>query len=331
VNLARRRIQFCVIAGGLIAASPNVSAQRPERVARLGVLETTHCEPSSAMDALRDGLRNAGWVEGRNVHIDCSGAGGQIDRLPALARELVDRKPDLIVAISPQPSRAAKSATSTIPIVFIAVADPVRFGLVESLAHPGGNVTGLATAVPGGLMAKALDTLKQAVPQATRIATLVNPSNEMAAAFVSVDAPPAARQLGVTLQVLEARTPEEIERAIDIAVQQKAEALWVIGDPVLLNPPQRIPDLAARARLPAMYMFRDHVLAGGLMSYGPDVDELFRRGATYIDKILKGAKPADLPVEQPTRLFLVINLKTAKALGIAMPQLLLLRADEVIE
>ena len=331
MSLAGRRIQLCVIVGGLIAAPLSASAQQPERIARIGVLGTTHCEPGASMDALRDGLRHAGWVEGRNLRIECRGAGTQVDRLPALARELVDLKPDLIVTFSPQPSQAAKSATSTIPIVFIAVADPVRYGLVESLARPGGNVTGVATLVPGGLTGKALENLKQALPQATRIATLVNPSNEMTAAFLSVDAPPAARQLGVTLQVLEVRTPEEIERAIGMAVQHKADALLVFGDPILRDPPQRIPDLAARARLPSVYLFRDQVLAGGLMSYGPDFDELRRRGATYVDKILRGAKPGDLPVEQPTRFQLVINLKAAKALGITIPKALLVRADEVIE
>ena len=184
---------------------------------------------------------------------------------------------------------------------------------------------------PGGFIGKGLEILKQAVPQATRIATLINPSNDVATALFAVEGPTATRQLGVTLQVLEARTPDDIERAIDSAVQQRANALFVIGDPIFHNPAQRIPDLAARARLPTMFLIRDLVVAGGLMSYGPDFDELNRRGAAYVDKILKGAKPADLPVEQPTKFHLVINLKTAKALGIAIPQTLLLRADEVIQ
>ncbi len=329
-RVTSRRILLCVIAGGLIAASLNVGAQRTEKVAHIGLLCTVRCE-GAGLDALRDGLRSAGWVEGRNLQIEYRAAGGQTDRLPALAQELVDLKPDLIVASSPQPSRAAKNATSTIPIVFIAVADPVRVGLVESLARPGGNVTGVATLVPGGFMGKSLEILKQAVPKATRIAALVNPTNEVARALFPLEAPLAARQLGVQLQVLEVRTPDEIERAIDTAVREKADALLVVGDPMFHNPAQRIPDLAARAKLPAMYLVRDLVTAGGLMSYGPDFIELYRRCAVYVDKILKGAKPADLAVEQPTRFQLVINVKTAKALGITIPQSVLLRADEVIQ
>jgi putative ABC transport system substrate-binding protein len=317
------------IAAGLIAASLDVGAQRMEKVAHIGILCTVRCDGN--WDALRDGLRSAGWVESRNLQIEYRAAGGQTDRLPALAQELVDLKPDLIVASSPQPSRAAKNATSTIPIVFISVADPVRVGLVESLARPGGNVTGVATLVPGGFMGKGLELLKQAVPQATRIAVLLNPTNEVSNTLFALEGPPAARQLGVQLQVLEVRAPEGIERAIDAAVQEKADALWVVGDPIFHNPVQRVPDLVARAKLPAMYLLRELVTAGGLMSYGPDFDELFRRGAIYVDKILKGAKPADLAVEQPTKFQLVINLKTAKALGITIPQSLLLRADEVIQ
>ena len=169
------------------------------------------------------------------------------------------------------------------------------------------------------------------MPKATRIAALLNPTNEVTRAVFPLEGPPAALQLGVELQVLEVRAPDEIERAVDAAVREKADALWVVGDPIFNNPAQRIPDLAARARLPAMYLLREQVTVGGLISYGPNFDELFRRGAVYVDKILKGAKPADLPVEQPTKFYLVINLKTAKALGITIPQSLLLRADELIQ
>jgi putative ABC transport system substrate-binding protein len=325
-----RWIQLCAIAGGLITVSVNVGAQPTERVARIGLLCSVRCD-IPGYDALRDELRSAGWVEGSNLHIEYRAAGGQFERLPALAQELVALKPELIVASSPQPSRAVKNATSTIPIVFIAVADPVRVGLVESLARPGGNVTGVATLVPGGFMAKGLEVLKQAVPQTTRIAVLLNPSNDVTNALFPLEAPPAARQLGVKLQVLEVRSPEGIERAIDAAVQQHADALWVVGDPIFHNPPQRVPDLAARANLPAMYLSREVVAAGGLMSYGPDLIELNRRGAVYVDKILKGAKPGDLAVEQPTKFQLVINLRTAKALGITIPPSVLLRADEVMQ
>jgi putative tryptophan/tyrosine transport system substrate-binding protein len=329
-RVARRCIQLGVIAGGLIAVSLNVGAQRAENVARIGLLCGVRCE-SAAHDALRDGLRSAGWVEGGNLKIEYRAAGGQTDRLPALAKELVDLKPDLIVVSAPQPSLAVKNATSTIPIVFIAVADPVRVGLVESLARPGANVTGVATLVPGGFIGKQLDVLVQAVPKATRIAALLNPTNEVTRALFPLEGPPAAQRLGVQLQVLEVRAPEGIEGAIDAAVQAKADALWILGDPIFNTPAQRIPDLAARARLPAMYLVGEQVSAGGLISYGPDFVELFRRAAAYVDKILKGAKPADLAVEQPTKFELVINLKTAKALGITIPQGVLLRADEVIQ
>jgi putative ABC transport system substrate-binding protein len=327
---ASRRSLLCAVAGTLLAASLNVGAQRTERIAHIGILCTVRCE-GPAFDALRDGLRTAGWVEGGNLRVDYRAAGGKTDQLPALAQELVDLRPDLIVASAPQPSRAAKNATSTVPIVFIGVADPVRVGLVESLARPGGNVTGVATLVPGGFIAKQLDVLKQAVPKATRIAVLINPTNEVTSALFPLEGPPAARQLGVQLQMLEVRSPEGIQGAIDAAVQAKADALWILGDPIFNNPVQRIPDLAARARLPALYLLGEQVAAGGLMSYGPDFIELYRRAALYVDKVLKGAKPADLAVEQPTKFQLVINLKTAKALGITIPQSLLARADEVIQ
>jgi putative ABC transport system substrate-binding protein len=324
------RVRVCVIAVGIIATSLDVGAQRSEKVAYIGMLCSTRCE-GAGVDAFRDGLRSAGWIEGGNLRIEYRGAGGHSDRLPALAQELVDLKPDLIVASSPQPSRAAKNATSTIPIVFLAVADPVRVGLVESLARPGGNVTGMATLVPGAIIAKSLDVLTLALPKAARIAALLNPTNDVVRAIFPLEAPPAARQLGVQLQVLEARVPDDVERAIDAAVQAKADVLWVVGDPLFHNPPQRIPDLALRARLPTMYLTRELVVAGGLLSYGPDFIEPNRRGALYVDKILRGAKPSDLPVEQPTRYQLVVNLKTASALGIMLPQSVLLRADEVIQ
>lgn len=326
-----RRALILSVACALFAVSLNAGAQRTANVAHIGLLCATRCQGHPAIEALRDGLRRAGWVEGGNLQIEYRAAEGKSDRLPALAQELVDLKLNLIVAATPQPSLAAKNATSTIPIVFIAVADPVRVGLVETLARPGGNVTGLATLVPGGFLGKTLETFKQAVPKATRIAVLVNPANAVASALVAEEAPLAARQLGVQLQMLEVSKPENIERAINSAVQAKADALWVIGDPIFHFPAQLVPDLATRARLPAMYLPRDLVTAGGLMSYGPDIIEMYRRAAIYVDKILKGAKPADLPVEQPTKFELVINLKTARALGITVPQNVLLRADEVIQ
>ncbi|PYN74329.1 MAG: ABC transporter substrate-binding protein [Candidatus Rokuibacteriota bacterium] len=300
------------------------------KVARIGVLCGTRCE-GGAYDTFRAGLRDLGWVEGRNLVIESRGAGGQLDRLPELARELVALNPNLIVASGPQPSRAAKDATSVLPVVFVAVADPVRVGLVQSLARPGGNVTGVATLVPGGFMAKQLELLKEAVPRASRVATLGNPKNDVYRVTFPVEIPPTARALGLQIQILEVSEPGQLEGAIEAAVRERADALHVLGDPIFHSPPHRLPELAAKARLPAIYIIADLVRAGGLMSYGPDFTELFRRLASYVDRILRGAKPADLPVEQPTKFELVINLKTAKALGLTIPPSVLGRADQVIE
>jgi putative ABC transport system substrate-binding protein len=314
----------------LLTATLVAEAQQASKVARIGLLCATRCE-GPGLDVLRAGLRDLGWVEGRNLVIEARAAGGQLDRLPALARELIALNPDLIVASSPQPSRAAKDVTSVLPIVFVGVADPVRVGLVQSLARPGGNVTGVATLVPGGFMAKQLELLKEAVPGASRVATLGNLTNEVYRVTFPVEIPPTARALGLRLQVLEVSEPGQIEGAIEAAVRERADALHVLGDPIFHSPPNRLPELAARARLPAIYISADLVRAGGLMSYGPNFSELSRRAASYVDRILKGAKPAQLPVEQPTKFDLVINLRTAKALGLTIPPSLLLRADHVIE
>lgn len=329
-DAGRMAIALLTIASGLILAASSVAAQSIDRVAHIGLLCLSRCD-TPAFNALREGLRSTGWVEGRNLRIAFRAADGHTDRLPGLAQELVNLKPEVILAFNPQATRAVKEATATIPIVFLAVADPVGVGLVDSLARPGGNVTGLATLVPGGFMGKGLELLAQMVPKASRIAVLLNPSNEVSNRLFSLDAQPAAQQLGLQLQVFKVRTPEDIGPAIDEASKAEVHALWAPGDPIFHNPVQRIPELAARAGLPAMYLTRDFVLAGGLMSYGPDLLDLNRRAAIYVDKILKGAKPSDLPVEQPTRFHLVINLKTAKALGIQIPRSLLVRADEVIE
>jgi len=316
-----------VMAAPLAAAAQEYKAGK---VARIGLLCAMRCE-GPGLDVLRAGLRDLGWVEGRNLVIEARAAGGQLDRLPALARELIALNPDLIVASAPQPSRAAKDATSVLPVVFVGVADPVRVGLVQSLARPGGNVTGVATLVPGGFMAKQLELLKEAVPGASRVATLGNPTNDVYRVTFPVEIPPAARALGLRLQVLEVAEPGQIEGAIEAAVRERADALHVLGDPIFHSPPTRLPELAARARLPAIYISAELVRAGGLMSYGTNLPELSRRAASYVDRILKGAKPAELPVEQPTKFDLVINLRTAKALGLTIPQSLLLRADQLIE
>ena len=307
---------------------PDAQAQRTEKIVRLGIICSAKCE-GPGHDALMEGLTRLGWVEGRNLNVDIREAGGEQERLPALAAELVALKPDLIVAGAPQATRAAKDAAGAIPIVMVGVADPVGVGFVQSLARPGGTITGFTTVVPGGFGSKMLELLTQALPGATRIAALVNPKNDVVMKLFPTDVPPAAARLGVQLQVVEASSPDQLERAIDAAVRERAEGLVVYGD--FHNPPGRLPDLAARAGLPAIYLVRGATLAGGFMSYGPDFEDMYRRAAGYVDRILKGAKAGDLPIEQPTKFLLVINLKTARALGRTIPQSLLQRADEVIQ
>jgi putative ABC transport system substrate-binding protein len=284
-----------------------------------------------SLTSLEEELRQLGWIEGSTILIDRKPAGGRFERLPQLAQELVQSKPDLIIASSPQPVRAAKNATTEIPIVMLYVADPVGAGLAQSLARPGGNLTGVTTLVPGGTIAKSLQLLKELVPTARRIAVLINPSNEVTSRLVPIEAPPAAAQLGVELDMIEVREIEELAAAIARAKQQGADALDVVGDPMFHTPANRLPDLAAEARLPALYLPRALVRAGGLMSYSPDFDAIEKRGAHLVDRILRGANPAELPIEQPTNYQLVINLKTAKALGLDVPSSLLNVADEVIE
>jgi putative ABC transport system substrate-binding protein len=318
------------IAAVVLAGTLPVMAQPAGRPARVGYLCAARCE-GPVFEAFRDGLRQLGWVEPRTLVLDIRGAGGQLDRLPALARELVDLKPDVFVATAPQPVRAAKEAAGGIPVVFIAVADPVQAGLVKSLARPGGTVTGLATLVPGGFIAKQVELLKEIVPAAARLAVLTNPTNEIHRLHLPVEMPQAAQALGLRVQFWPASAAAQIEPAIEAAVRDRADILLVAGDPLFHAPADRIPALAARARLPAIYLFRDLARAGGLVAYGPDLPAMYRQAASYVDRILRGAKPADLPVEQPTKFELVVNLKAAKALGLTIPPSVLLRADEVIE
>jgi putative ABC transport system substrate-binding protein len=313
----------------ILAAVLPAAAQPAGRPARVAYLCATRC--GSDLETLREGLRQLGWVEPRTLVLEVRGADGQFDRLPALARELVDLKPDVLVASSPQPVRAAKEAAAGIPLVFVAVADPVRAGLVQSLARPGGTVTGVATLVPGGFIAKQVELLKEIVPAATRLAVLTNPTNEIHRLHLPVEMPQAARALGLRVQFWPASDAAQIEPAIEAAVRDRADILLVAGDPLFHLPAERIPGLAARARLPAIYLLRRLAHAGGLVSYGPDIPALFQRAASYVDRILRGARPADLPVEQPSKFDLVVNLKAAKALGLTIPQSVLLRADEVIQ
>jgi putative ABC transport system substrate-binding protein len=316
------------LAAGILLMPFDASAQTSAKVYRIGFLEMTPPDLRSPNRmAFYEELRKRGYVEGQNLVVEGRNAAGQPDRLPALARELVALRPDLIVASGPQPNRAVKDATSTIPIVMVAVADPIRAGLATSLARPGGNLTGVSSVVAGGIMAKMLELLHQVAPKATRIGMLVNPTNEMHRILVPLEIPEAARQLGVQIILVEARTADEIEPAINAAVSQRAEALFIHGDGVFNNTPERIPQLVARTGLPAIYFFRTQAEAGGLMSFGPDFVELSRRAASYVDRILKGEKPGDMAIEQPTKIALVINVKTAKALGLTISQSLRVQAE----
>jgi putative ABC transport system substrate-binding protein len=315
----------------LLAAPFAAEAQQAVKVPRIGWLQANQALGSWAQEAFLQGLRDHGYVQGRNVVIEYRDAAGKLERLPALAAELVALRVDVILAGGAAQAVAATQATKTIPIVFTGVGDPVSMGLVSSLARPSGNATGLSLLGPE-LVGKRLELLTQAVPGVTRVALLWQPGFEREAGKVPLtEAHVAARTLGVQLHVVEARGPADIDRAFADMATARAGALTVGGGAMLNSERRRLADLAAKNQLPAMYPARQYVDAGGLMAYGPNAADLFRRAATYVDKILKGANPGDLPVEQPTKFELVINLKTAKALGLTIPQSVLARADQVIE
>ena len=286
--------------------------------------------PLGSNDAFLESMRILGWAPGENVIFEARSADGKLDRLPELAADLVGLKLDLIYASAPPQVRAAMQATTTVPIVFSAVADPVGSGFVASLSRPGGNITGVSSTVPEGFEGKLLELLKQAVPKAVRVAVLINPANPLRYGR-SPSLPAAAQALGVSLQFVEARTDADIEPAFESAVGGKADAIIVIGDPLIAANRLRINDLALKHALPAIYPTREYLGTRGLMSYGVSLDDLARRAASYVDRILKGARPADLPVEQPTKLELVLNMKAAKELGVMFPTSLLLLADRIIE
>lgn len=325
------RMMLLVVAAlaSVLFGGPSPTAgQAAGKMYRVGVLGTRE-GPSTP--ALRQGFHELGYVEGRNIVFTYRWSEGKADRFPALAAELVNLNLDIIVASGPPAAVAAKAATTTIPIVFTLVGDPVGLGLVASLPRPGGNVTGLSSLVDSGpFTQKQLELLKEMVPGVTRVAVLRNPGNPMEARGLP-HTMAAAEKLGLVIQVVEARTPEDIDRAFEAARQGRAGAIQVHGDPMLGLHRTRIVALASTHRLPAIYVFRESVLAGGLMSYGPNADDLLRRVAGYADRILRGARPGDLPVEQPTRFDLFINLKTARELGVAVPASLRLRADHVVD
>ena len=316
---------------GLLTAPRASEAQQPAKIARLGILGAGSAA-GVRLEAFIQGLRDLGYVEGRNLVIEYRNHEGKEGRLPALAAELVALKVDVILAVSTLPALAAMKVTRTLPIVFAAAAEPVTSGLVTSLARPGGNVTGMSAVAPE-LVGKCLELLKQTVPGVTRGVILWQPGapDERTDKDMLKEAEVASRTLGVRLQAVKARRPEDFERAFSDVTKARAGALIVLTSVMFINERRRLVDLAAKNRLPTVYPQRDFVDVGGLMSYGPNGPDLFRRAATLVDKILKGAKPADLPVEQPTKFELVINLKTAKAIGLTVPQSLLARADQVIE
>ena len=321
------RRDFIASTAALLVSPRRSWAQGPPR--RIGML--SGFQNLQIQKVFHESLRGHGWIEGKNLIIDYRYFEVHAERTPALAAELVALKPDLLIGSGPQPAVALKSATATIPIVFVAVSDPVGLGLVQSLSRPSGNITGLATLVPEDFFAKRIQILQDLVAGVSKIAVLVNPGNQIHRRVVAEDVPSTARRLGVTLLIVEATTPEEIDAAFASAAAQHADAIVDVGDNLTIRQAPRVVALAAKYRLPANYLYRLSANEGGLIVYGPDLADLYRRAGDYVDKILKGTKPSDLPVEQPTKFELVINMKTAKALGLTVPTSLLLRADEVIE
>ncbi len=320
-----------ILTGGLLAALRPARAQRPTSIARIGFLH-----PASArgfdvlLQAFRDGLRELGYVEGKNLQLEVRWGEGKLERLPALAAELVQLKVDVIVAASSPSVIAAREATRTIPIVMPVSSDPVGDGLVASLAHPGGNITGLSLMAPE-LGEKRIQLLKEMFPKVSHaMAVLWNPDYVgMRARFEQARV--AAPAVGLTVRSVEVRDTRELDAAFDVIIREHPEALLLLADPLTISQRSRIVEFAAEQRLPAIYETSNFVDVGGLISYGPSISDQYRRAATYVDKILRGAKPADLPIEQPTKFELVINMRAAKALGIKFPDSILLRADKVVE
>jgi putative ABC transport system substrate-binding protein len=328
--LSRR--EFAISFAALALAAPLVSLAQPANSPRIGYLQPVAPQngTSPALESFRQGLRDLGYVEGKNIQLEIRWGEGKLERMPALATELVRMKVDVIVAVSSPAVLAAKKATATIPIVMPFSSDPVGDGFATSLARPGGNITGMSLMAPE-LSAKRLQLLKEVFPKQVRpAAVLWNPDYAgMAARFKQLQS--AAPAMGMNVRSVEIRDSRELERALDALDRDRPDALVLLADPLTTSQRLRIVEFAAEARLPAIYETSQFVDAGGLMSYGPNFDAMIRHSAIYVDKILKGAKPGDLPIEQPAKFELVINLKTAKALGVAIPQSVLVQADRVIE
>ena len=319
------------LALGILGALPAAEAQQPASVPRIGWLSFGSLSSpnyKARFEAFRQGLRELGYIDGQNILVESRSAQGKLERLPELASELVRLNVNVIVAEDPPATIAALQTTKTVPIVMRVSDDPTVSGLVASLAHPGGNISGVYS-LTGELSAKRLELLREALPEIARVAVLWNPAYPSSKRRLQ-ETEAAARVLGVQLQPLEAQSPDELDRAFRTAVREHAGALITLRNPTIVGNLTRLVGVAAQHRLPAMYDDREFVNAGGLMAYGTNLVDLYRRAATYVDRILKGAKPGDLPVEQATKFELVINLKTAKALGLKIPQSVLIRADEVI-
>jgi putative tryptophan/tyrosine transport system substrate-binding protein len=327
---ARRTIFWFALCALLLAIGFSAEAQQPKKVPRIGFLGAASAtSQASRLDAFRQGLRDLGYVEGKSIIIEYRDAEGKFERLPKLAAELVGLKVDIIVTQGSPAVEAAKKTTSTIPIVMATGGDAVGSGLVASLARPGGNITGLST-LATDLAAKRLELLKEVVPKASLVAILLNPANATNPLQLK-EIKAAAPALGVILLSVEVKGADDLETAFTAIRKNRAGGIIVLSDPMLGTHRRRIAEFTVKSRLPAIYPGPEFVDAGGLMSYGNNFDDLFRRAATYVDKILKGAKPADLPVEQPMKFEFIVNLKTAKQIGITISQSVLYRADKVIK
>jgi putative ABC transport system substrate-binding protein len=326
-----RRINVCLSLTVLLFTVSSAQAQQARKLFRIGFLVPAPLSSVAARtDAFRQKLRDLGYTEGQNVTIEWRSADGKFDALPALANDLVHLKVDIIVAAGGDPPvRVVKQATETIPIVMANASDPVETGLVASLSHPGGNVTGLSTATGPEIYGKHLELLKESISKLARVGVLSNPANRFSALALK-EIKLAAGALKLALESLEARSPQDFETTFAAATKSRADAVLVVEDPMFFGERKRLADLAAKNRLPAIYGILEYVEVGGLMAYAADRIDMFRRAAIYVDKILKGAKPSDLPVEQPTKFELVINLKTVKQIGLTIPPNVLARADRVI-
>jgi putative ABC transport system substrate-binding protein len=328
----RRREFITLLSGAAVASAWPVEArtQQAGMIPRIGFMGNSTAKlEANLIGPFRDGLRELGYEEGRNLLIEFRWAEGKYDRFPALIAELLAAKVDVIVTAGTPATQAIKKATSTVPLVFIAVGDPIGTGIVPSLARPGANITGLSSIAPD-LEGKRLELLRQVVPKLVRVAFFLNPANAFHAVSMR-QARVAAQSLGIELQPLEVSKSEQLDGAFAAVVKQKPDALLILADRIFLHNRKRMMEFAIQQRLPSVNAYRELVEAGGLMSYGPSYEDMHRRAAIYVDKILKGAKPADLPIEQPTKFILFINLKAATALGLTLPPTLLARADEVIE